>query len=145
MKQRSNIFFPFFFLAISSGVFVSQSASCQDSKKQQQQEQQTGEKNYTLQKTRQGNNGLTSELWVHKNDTSKYIIKKYRNKNLINISHYERGLPNGYLMMANDNGVIQLEGNMKDGRRDGTFKSYDDKGKLLNTIVYRYDTLVNKQ
>lgn len=145
MIKGSNIFLPSFLLAISLGFCISLQASCRPSTTQEQQQQSPDDKGYVLQKTRQGNNGLSSELWVYKNDTSRYIIKKFRNKHLINVSHYEKGVPNGYLMMANDNGVVLLEGNMKDGRREGTFKSYDDSGKLLSTMTYKNDSLINKQ
>jgi antitoxin component YwqK of YwqJK toxin-antitoxin module len=48
-------------------------------------------------------------------------------------------------MMANDNGTILLEGNMKNGKRDGIFRSYNEKGNLLNTMTYKNDSLLQKQ
>ncbi len=142
-QQAHNIGFSILF---SLTVLITGSASCQQiQSKQQQQQQQSPESGYTLHRKRQGKEGLVSELWIYGNDTSKYIIRKYRYDKLINISHYDKGQPNGYIMIANDSGIILLEGTVKNGKRHGIFKSYDDAGKLLSTMTYENDSLIENK
>ncbi|KAA2243729.1 hypothetical protein F0L74_14720 [Chitinophaga agrisoli] len=140
MKQGiHNIGFSVLFIL---GVLLTGTASCQQTQSKLQQAPETG---YTLLKTKKGKEGLVSELWTYGNDTSKYLIRKYRYNKLITISHYEQGKANGYIMMANDSGVILLEGAMKDGKRHGIFKNYDDTGKLLSTMTYENDSLIENK
>lgn len=77
-----------------------------------------------------------------------YIVEKYEKYDCSHSDHYEirqfvtfwekdkNARLNGYVKHYYDNGVLQSEGNMKNGLPDGVWKFYDPYGKLNHVGTY---------
>lgn len=97
---------------------------------------------YVLHKIRYGLDGLRSEQWVLKKDTTRYYIKRWKKDKLNSIGFYHNRKRNGPFVLYNDDGSLQSEGYYQDGRMNGAFRYYDTGG--IRVITYRNDSLIKE-
>lgn len=60
----------------------------------------------------------------------------YDNGNVWSEGHYEKGLDEGKRQGYYETGVVHFSGQYKKGKMVGTWKFFDEQGKLVNTMDY---------
>ena len=60
----------------------------------------------------------------------------YRAGRVAEVSRWRQGVRDGYSLVYDVNGVLQMEEHYKNGRKNGLSKQYDDRGKIVLTETY---------
>ena len=76
-------------------------------------------------------------------DVQDGITKFYNNNGQLEIEeNIKNGKRNGVLKWFHENGVVCREGNFKDNKENGVFKYYDENGKLEKEIIYQLGDII---
>lgn len=70
----------------------------------------------------QDENNQRHGKWVFKSETGVEI----------SVTHYDHGIRNGHTIVKHPNGSVFYYGEFKDDKKTGIWKTYDEKGKLID-------------
>lgn len=98
-------------------------------------------------------NGELAREVSYKNGQEDGIVKEYNEKgNLIGMEKYESGIIQEnaaetyfidlYREYFPDGSVRLVGGKTEDGRKQGVFREYDQKGNIVRGLIYEHDTLI---
>jgi antitoxin component YwqK of YwqJK toxin-antitoxin module len=98
---------------------------------------------YRLTQTRDNGKGQVYEMWTNRQDTSRQIIKFYKDNKLISFGTYKSRQHEGIDIRCYPSGIVWIRSNFVKGQRHGRVKYYDEKGELNAIEEYRNGTLVS--